>query len=325
MKIFAVCASVLFAGICQWATAATPDQAGESEDAYMRLDVCLGCHDEQYEAIRSTAHWMAGDVRAPASVHQCSACHGDLEAHVNSEGEEGTGGLKPHDKTGMMTPAEQNSVCTGCHRESGLLHWQGGPHDTGDVGCVGCHRLHGEDRVRSRQTEAGVCYDCHAELRAQVYKPYGHPLRDGKMACSDCHNPHGGAGDADLKTFSVNETCYACHAEKRGPFLWEHAPASENCLLCHSAHGSIHKDMLTRSAPHLCQSCHEPTAIANNPLGPHAQHSRLALGFRTPGAPDQGPTVGGRGISRLVLGESCGNCHNKVHGSNHPAGAGLTR
>ena len=32
-----------------------------------------------------------------------------------------------------------------------------------------------------------------------------------------------------LKEASVNDNCYKCHAEKRGPFLWEHPPVRENC------------------------------------------------------------------------------------------------
>ena len=206
------------------------------------------------------------------------------------------------------------------------MHWQGSAHDAEGIGCVGCHRIHGEDRVRARETEQEICFACHARMRGDVNKPYGHPLREHKMRCSDCHGPHGGPGDAELKTFSVNESCYGCHADKRGPFLWEHSPVSENCVLCHSTHGSVHPGMLERRQPHLCQSCHEPTGPAG--LGPpHAQHSRLGLSFREPGEPDLGPTAppGGRGIARFVMGEACSNCHTKVHGSNHPAGAKLMR
>ena len=57
-----------------------------SDDESMRFDVCLVCHEKQYEAIRSTAHWMTGDGRAPVSVHQCASCHGNLEEHVENEG-----------------------------------------------------------------------------------------------------------------------------------------------------------------------------------------------------------------------------------------------
>ncbi len=293
----------------------------------MRLEVCIGCHQPQYDAVRSTAHWMRGDPRTPASVHECSTCHGELEEHVLGAGKSNSDDMKTYKAASLLSVPEQNAVCMGCHKDSRLLHWQGGAHAADDVGCVGCHRIHQEDRVRSRQTEKEVCFACHTDQRSQSHRPYGHPLREGKVTCSDCHNAHGGPGDADLKTFGVNETCYSCHAEKRGPFLWEHVPASEDCLLCHTAHGSINKDMLARRQPHLCQSCHEPTGIAANPLGPHAQHSRLALSFREPGAADQGPdpAPGSRGISRLVMGQGCSNCHVTVHGSNHPAGAKLMR
>ncbi len=36
----------------------------------------------------------------------------------------------------------------------------------------------------------------------------------------------------------MNETCYTCHADKRGPFLWEHQPVNEDCTNCHTPHGS---------------------------------------------------------------------------------------
>jgi DmsE family decaheme c-type cytochrome len=327
VKVIALglCALVAFAS--QSVNSADREQPAVSEDEYMRLEVCEACHEEYVNDIKSTPHWMTGDLRTPASAYQCASCHGNLDEHVENEGGAGVGGMKSFSKAGMMTPAEQNGVCMQCHKESSLLHWAGSGHAAEDVGCVACHRVHKEDLVRSRRSEADVCFSCHTELRAQVNKPYGHPLREQLMTCGDCHNAHGGAGEADLKTFTVNEACYGCHAEKRGPFLWEHPPAAENCLLCHSAHGSIHRGMLERREPLLCQSCHEPAALANNPRGPHAQHSRLGLSYRPPGGTnDLGPGgPGGRGISRLVMGQGCGNCHGHVHGSNHPAGATLMR
>jgi DmsE family decaheme c-type cytochrome len=289
-------------------------------------DVCVECHQPQYEAIGSGAHWRKGDPRTPAARQACATCHGDLEEHAMSEGQDVPDGMRVFGRESRVSSEEQDALCMSCHKESHLLHWQGSVHDAEDVGCVGCHRIHGEDKVRSRESEQEVCFSCHADMRGDVYKPYTHPLREHKMSCGDCHGPHGGPGDAGLKTFSVNEACYSCHAEKRGPYLWEHAPVSENCVLCHSAHGSIHPGMLDRRQPHLCQSCHEPTGPPNTPGGPHARHARLALSFREPGEPDIGPNpLGERGISRFVMGEACSNCHSQVHGSNHPAGAKLTR
>jgi predicted CXXCH cytochrome family protein len=55
---------------------------------------------------------------------------------------------------------------------------------------------------------------------------------------------------------TITETCYTCHAEKRGPFLWEHAPVVEDCTNCHSPHGSNVTPLLKTRAPMLCQTCH---------------------------------------------------------------------
>ena len=54
------------------------------------------------------------------------------------------------------------------------------------------------------------------------------------MACSDCHNPHGAMADFALVGRTLNDTCFTCHAEKRGPYLWEHAPVSEDCSIATS-------------------------------------------------------------------------------------------
>jgi DmsE family decaheme c-type cytochrome len=99
----------------------------------------------------------------------------------------------------------------------------------------------------------------------------------------------------------VNETCYTCHSEKRGPYLWEHPPVVENCANCHDPHGSNHEKMLKVPRPRLCQQCH-PTGHG----GPLAK----------PSDPAQ---------VRFVFNKACNNCHFNLHGSNHPAGAFFTR
>ena len=86
------------------------------------------------------------------------------------------------------------------------------------------------------------------------------PLPEGKLSCVDCHNPHGSTTDPLLKANSVNEVCYACHADKRGPFLFEHAPVRENCLNCHNPHGSNFESLLNAPRPMLCQQCHATSA-----------------------------------------------------------------
>ena len=72
------------------------------------------------------------------------------------------------------------------------------------------------------------------------------PVREGKMSCSTCHNPHGSISNVKaLKVgSSVGELCISCHTEMRGPVLWEHAPVRENCTTCHDPHGSSNDRML---------------------------------------------------------------------------------
>ena len=125
------------------------------------------------------------------------------------------------------------------------------------------------------------------------------------MQCTECHAPHGGPGPADLIAHTINEQCYQCHAEKRGPFLWEHAPVAENCLDCHSPHGSNHRDLLQARTPWLCQQCH---------MAPF--HPSTAL---------SGTGLPGEAANASLLGRDCMNCHTQMHGSNHPSGSGLTR
>jgi DmsE family decaheme c-type cytochrome len=121
------------------------------------------------------------------------------------------------------------------------------------------------------------------------------------MSCTSCHNPHGGVTPQLLKENSVNETCYTCHAEKRGPFLWEHAPVTESCTSCHQPHGSNHEAMLKVTKPRLCQQCHIETRHPTRPYG-----NDLAS-------------------KKFVLGRACNSCHVNIHGSNHPSGFAFTR
>ena len=139
-----------------------------------------------------------------------------------------------------------------------------------------------------------------------------HPIREGKVSCSDCHNPHGSNGPTLLAKSTVNETCYTCHAEKRGPFLWEHAPVRENCMNCHEPHGSNHDKMLVAKQPYLCQRCHLNT-----------RHPGTLYDLRNT-ATGETP-IGAVTPSNRAVEHSCKNCHQSVHGSNAPSGAYLGR
>jgi DmsE family decaheme c-type cytochrome len=276
-------------------------------------DTCLSCHDDNpvVMAIFQTKHGQPNDARSPFGKGQlqCEACHGPGGKHTGKikKGESRPPMIR-FSRDSVAPVAVQNGVCLACHEKSLSAEWHAGPHAANDVTCAACHDLHtARDPVLSARTQNEVCYTCHVTKRADFLRPYAHPVRQGKVACSDCHQPHGTSAASQLVKSTVNQTCYQCHAEKRGPFLWEHAPVPEDCTICHSPHGSSNPGMLKSRGPLLCQSCHSQQG-----------HPSLAYGpSNLPGG--SGPTV-----STLVLG-NCMNCHSQVHGSNHPSGATLTR
>src|SRR6516165_8222085 len=196
---------------------------------------------------------------------------------------------------------EVNQVCLNCHEKGQRTLWQGSVHEVRGLACANCHTVMRNVTPKfalAQLTEPDVCFQCHKKQRADIWQSSHMPVREGKMTCSSCHNPHGSYSEALLKTATVNDTCYKCHAEKRGPFLWEHPPVRENCLNCHDPHGSINDALLKVSRPRLCQQCHTAADHPGNPGNPMAIYS---------------------------IGASCQNCHVKIHGSNSPAGAEFVR
>jgi len=206
-------------------------------------------------------------------------------------------------------PGQQNQACIDCHRIDAGMHWLGSAHESAGLLCSDCHQSHAaSDPALDKANEPALCGTCHQQQRAEMLRPSAHPLHDGRMGCSDCHAAHGGLGSSLLTGGNVNETCYTCHAELRGPFLWEHAPAREDCMHCHRPHGSVHPAMLTQRTPFLCQQCH----LAQF----HPSTALSGTGLAGPNLPSG---------SQSLLGKDCQNCHAQAHGSNHPSGASTTR
>jgi predicted CXXCH cytochrome family protein len=102
--------------------------------------------------------------------------------------------------------------------------------------------------------------------------------------------------------------CSNCHQDYVGPWIYEHAPAAEDCTMCHDPHGAASFNLLDTSQPALCLACHtspddmhflqtgEPglTVIQSDfPTGSSAITSRAAGAFYT----------------------RCTDCHMAIHGS----------
>jgi DmsE family decaheme c-type cytochrome len=283
--------------------------------------VCTRCHDENDNkpilSIYQTPHGVKGDARAPS----CQSCHGASEAHVRNPG-----GTSPRPTPDVVfagkaaSAAETRSeTCLNCHNGTKRAHWSGSEHETRDVACSNCHTTHAPmDPVRNKFTQPDVCFACHQTQRAQTHRFSTHPILDGKTACSDCHNPHGSTGPKLLVKNNVNETCYTCHAEKRGPFLWEHPPVVDDCTNCHTPHGSTTAPLLKARVPWLCQECHsgDHGAAVNSGANLPGGNATTINGMLPP--PNQSPRA-------QTNARACLNCHVLVHGSNHPAGAKFQR
>jgi DmsE family decaheme c-type cytochrome len=270
----------------------------DRKDMVLKGDAtCTRCHNEGDEfpvlAIAKTKHGTTADGRTPT----CTSCHGVSESHLKRPAE----GPRPKpDITfgkGSTTPMEARSQsCLACHQGGTRIHWQMSAHAGSEVSCTSCHQVHSQhDRARDKQTQTEVCFACHKQQRAEIRRPSRHPILEGKVACSDCHNPHGTAGPKMLVRDNVNDTCYACHMEKRGPFVRTHAPVQENCALCHNPHGTTNDNLLRVRTPFLCQQCHEPTS-----------HRSL---------PGQFGVTSGTGANLHARG--CVNCHTNIHGTNN--------
>ena len=279
-----VAAVALFSGL--W----TPSVLAETVAA----ERCLMCHGNlQDQAATHRAHGAGGGE----AVATCTACHGASEAHAANPGQAPT--------VSFDAEADGSRTCLACHEEDRRLHhWTFSGHRDADVGCADCHRIHDAvDPVVERRGQFDVCTSCHLQQAADQMKFSRHPSREGNVLCSDCHAPHGGSAMNNLVAATVNDTCYQCHADKRGPFLFEHEPVQDDCTHCHLPHGSVHDDLLTARQPLLCQQCH--------------------IASRHPGVLYDSDRLSRRDIN--MIGQSCTNCHSQVHGGNHPASSTFRR
>lgn len=269
---------------------------------YVGAETCAGCHEDVSNAFKSNLHFKADRWVDP--FQGCESCHGPGAEHAGSM-----------DKTKIRNPAklkakESTEICLGCHQKGNQVHWNNGTHAMRGLACTTCHSIHnGHKRFLKATDEKDVCFQCHKQIKTELYRSSHHPIREGKITCTDCHNPHGTLGPKLISATTINNKCFECHAEKRGPFLWEHRPVTEDCMNCHYPHGSNHEKLKRAKDPYLCQRCHS-----------HSRHPGTMYAFD--------PRNSGTAYQRLgtrVIYRGCVNCHSNIHGSNHPSGARFTR
>jgi DmsE family decaheme c-type cytochrome len=289
------------------APAAVPGAAAQAPAAqatgFVGSDTCTACHESEGKSLSASLHGKAQNARTPAAKanQSCETCHGPGREHAESG-----------DKTKIrrftaMQPRDASDVCVSCHVRDSHAMWKGSMHDMRNLSCVTCHSIHSPKSAAAQLKTVSVtetCVTCHKTEVAKTQRSGHMPLREGKMECTSCHDPHGSQNVRLLKAGNwINETCVSCHTEKRGPYLWDHAPVREACNTCHDPHGSNNDRLLVAKLPMLCQRCH--------------------IGTRHPSTIYDGTQLAAR--SNRLIGRGCVNCHAQIHGSNSPAGNAFLR
>jgi DmsE family decaheme c-type cytochrome len=263
---------------------------------YAGQDTCLTCHESQ--SVKGTAHAMTTNSRSPAAAHGCESCHGPGKAHADAGGD-----TTKILRLTKISPQQSSEMCATCHDRAKHGLWSGSQHDSRQVGCVSCHSTHASQgpKMMKAKTEMQTCATCHRNVVNKQARLNHMPVREGAMSCSSCHNVHGSTNVRLLKTgTTIDESCASCHAEKRGPYLWEHAPVANSCVSCHDPHGSNNDRMLAAKQPYVCQRCHVTS--------------------RHPPTVYEGFTLATSQNANKIVGRSCTVCHQMIHGSNAPSG-----
>jgi len=283
---------------------------------------CAECHEDAAKKMAKSVHGRLADFELMGGTAGCEACHGGGSLHVKASD---NGKIL---KFGELLPEESAAVCAKCHSSGKLMEWTHGEHALADVACSDCHAIHGGEKFALKKQEPELCYGCHQEQMAKASFPSHHPIKEGKMVCSDCHNPHGELQTEEL----ARDLCLECHARYQGPFVFEHAPVEEDCSICHDPHGSVADNLLLQNEPFLCLQCHESHFHATR-IGSTTASSNLAFdGNKLNGAiPANNTTIAASGAGipftnshgtegwKMAFGTKCTVCHSVVHGSDLPS------
>ncbi len=306
-------------------TAWAAQETSAVTDDYVGAETCGFCHEEHLAQFQKTYMAAVLAEKYPPEQQGCEACHGPGRAHVEAIGEASDEAETERAKTliysfARHSPEENADRCLACHiKNENQSLFRRFRHLAAGVFCGDCHSAHlpevNQDSGRPaaaleslfsapkraleqewldnrllKENQPKLCYSCHRDVEAQFQLPVRHRVNEGLLKCTDCHNPHGSVTAHELRAVSV-EACYACHVEKRGPFVFEHAAVRvEGCTACHVPHGTVNPFWLKRrEVRQICLECHAPPEATGVP------HPRL--GFQTSG--------------------ECTRCHVEIHGSNH--------
>lgn len=294
---------------------------GNLQADYVGTQNCLAaCHEHDRLKLFFDASTMGAQLKKESGMPlvDCESCHGPGSLAIKGLTREL---VEENARQGIKTKCDFNTlidlkhlpataqslICLKCHTANAtfnLHNWNAGLHAINEVSCFACHDVHASPDLKVTPLASGkLCFTCHPSAQAQFSMPSRHPLREGRVFCVDCHNPHGGFAERNLLQDSVKETCVQCHPDKRGPFLYEHADVVEDCLNCHSPHGSVNRNLLNAREPFLCLQCHEGHRLNTEADATTSTSTQRARAFYT----------------------RCTDCHSRIHGSDVPSTSGAGR
>lgn len=239
---------------------------------------CVECHESE--------------AKTHAYHGECTSCHAAAEKHAADK--------KPKLVRPGLPEAKQ---CLSCHEtDKRRMHFAIGEHNKAGVQCSDCHGLHSSKvkKLGAGEEKGGkvtaLCATCHQDVLARFSMTSHHPVKEGGVSCTSCHDPHASKIAAlGAKT----EQCTKCHQAIRGPHVFEHPPVAEDCGTCHDAHGSPNRRLLQVAQPMQCLQCH---SLPNRRHGQTGSTSATAA------------TIKAEVVAGAAL-RNCASCHNAVHGS----------
>jgi predicted CXXCH cytochrome family protein len=287
---------------------------------------CTNCHKTAEDSFERSPHaiFMRDPHNGPDKTG-CEGCHGPSKQHVAHRKEE-EGLYQNVISYAHSKPEEIAAACLRCHNDTLTeSHWKRTEHAHAGVSCTTCHQIHWADRLGKERIvatsdvkndkftadlakaehepiwpnqpdpkallktdETTLCGVCHRKIISAFRQNFHHPVPEGRLICSDCHSVHPNKDERKNLT-TTKQACITCHADKAGPFVFEHDPTSflsgDGCVECHNPHGSPNPALLTSFSRGLCIKCHTDKSVNHNP------------------------------------GRTCwdSGCHSAIHGSNHNA------
>lgn len=262
---------------------------------YIGSEMCLECHDTMLDTLKRTQHINVTYSKDAAAVESCEACHGPGSLHMDDPEEKGS--IRSFK---LESAVEKSDACLTCHKQDARFkHFSSEKHLLAGETCTSCHTIH---QVKPNEklinnTADKMCLSCHIEKEASFNLPYHHKVKEDRMTCWDCHEPHNTAvSEQSIGQKKIYTRCFTCHPSQQGPFTYEHVGVNTGgCSVCHSVHGSENARLLKRANQYLlCLECHSGPSLSKGLLGtqPTSFH-----------------------MTNKATYQSCTVCHVKIHGS----------